>query len=46
MFDRVVISPLSFLVKLLQPSAYNFTKSWTPSYAFFKDFGNLAGTPI
>ena len=30
----------------LQPSAYNFTKRWTPSQVFFKDFGNLAGTPI
>ena len=30
----------------LQPSAYNFTKRWTPSQVFLKDFGNLAGTPI
>ena len=42
MFDRVVIASLSFL----QPSAYNFTKRWTPSHVFFKDFGNLAGIPI
>ena len=34
MFDRALISPLSFLVKLQVfslHSAYNFTKRWTPS---------------
>ena len=48
MFDRVLITPLSILVKLktFKPSAYNFTEKWTPSQVFFKDFGNLAGTPI
>ena len=30
----------------LQLSDYNFTKRWTPSHVFFKDFGNLAGTLI
>ena len=43
MFDRVLISPVIFSnVADLQPSAYNFTKRWTSSHVFFKDFGNLA----
>ena len=48
MFDRVMITPLSFFSKVagLQPSGYNFTKRWTPSQVFFKDFRNLAGTPF
>ena len=47
MFDRVLITPLPFFSKVagLQSSAH-VTKKWTPSQVFFKDFGNLAGTPI
>ena len=48
MFDRILTTPLSYLVKLqafsFQPTS--ILKKWTPSQVFFKDFGNLAGTPI
>ena len=41
-FASVIVSKVAGL----QPSAYNFTKRWTPSHVFFKDFGHFTGTPV